>query len=108
MQRGPNSSALRTPFQFLGGCGSRHRRAPTGGWAKGTPLKLRTPSLAAALDWSVPFAVLTRSVAKESWAATIARAKHIGLETLIGFSVYQQGAGKGGLLPGLSATWIGV
>lgn len=33
MQPAPKESALRTPFQFAGGWGSRQRRSPTGGAA---------------------------------------------------------------------------
>src|ERR1700722_11153867 len=40
----PCSLAERTPDQGRGGCGARHRSAPTGGAANGTPLKPRTPS----------------------------------------------------------------
>src|SRR5438552_6075979 len=61
MHRGPNWSALRTPFQFLTDWGSRQRRSPTGGWPNGMPLKLRTPSLGGAVDSRMPLAVLTRS-----------------------------------------------
>src|SRR5262249_38092339 len=32
-------SALRTPSQFAAGFGARHLKSPTGGAAKGTPLK---------------------------------------------------------------------
>ena len=44
MQDGPNVSALRARTNSSAGCGSRQRRSPTGGCAKGIPLKLRTPS----------------------------------------------------------------
>src|SRR5580704_17192910 len=64
MHEGPNASALRAPDQFLTGCGSRQRRSPTGGWPNGIPLKLRTPSLGAAVDSTAPLAVLTRSTAR--------------------------------------------
>ena len=37
MHRAPNWSALRTPFQFLTGCGGFQRRSPTGGAANGMP-----------------------------------------------------------------------
>ena len=40
----PYSLAERTPDQGRGGCGARHRSAPTGGAANGMPLKPRTPS----------------------------------------------------------------
>ncbi len=39
MHMGPNSSALRTPFQGATGLGARQRSSPTGGAAKGRPLK---------------------------------------------------------------------
>src|SRR6185437_14493168 len=63
MQRAPNLSALRAPFQFFTGWGSFQRRSPTGGAANGIPLKLRTPSFGAAVDSTTPLAVLTRSAA---------------------------------------------
>src|SRR5258707_1216789 len=50
MHRGPNWSALRLPVQFWMGCGSRQRSSPTGGCPNGMPLKVRTPSFAAALS----------------------------------------------------------
>src|SRR3954451_16411059 len=63
MHREPNSSAWRTPVQFFGGCGSRQRRFPTGGCAKGIPLKTRTPAVAGVVVSRIPLAVLTRSPA---------------------------------------------
>src|ERR1700678_1806744 len=57
----PYSLAERTPDQVGGGCGARHRSAPTGGAANGMPLKPRTASafsggiarwpLSMAMDW---------------------------------------------------------
>src|SRR5450432_3716680 len=91
MHRGPNSSALRTPFQFLTGWGSRQRRSPVGGWPNGMPLKLRTPSLGAAVDCRVPSAVFTRSPANEGWiaAAQIAMAGRIDVEAFIELLTHQ-------------------
>src|SRR6185437_8450354 len=63
MQRAPNLSALRAPFQFFTGWGSFQRRSPTGGAANGIPLKLRTPSFDDTVDSTTPLAVLTRSAA---------------------------------------------
>src|SRR5580658_11374921 len=40
---GPNCVHARTPSQGAAGCGARHRNTPTGGAAKGIPLKTRTP-----------------------------------------------------------------
>ena len=57
IQRGPNLTASRTPFQFLTGCGGFQRRSPTGGAANGTPRKARTPSTV--VPATVPFEVLT-------------------------------------------------
>jgi hypothetical protein len=71
MQRGPNLSALRTPCQLPAGCGGFQRSSPTGGAAKGTPLKLRTPVLLSAAPSSVPPVSLTRSWAKAP-AASVA------------------------------------
>ena len=59
MQLAPNSVAWRTSVHFAAGCGGRHRSSPTGGAAKGIPLKERTPS--AATPCSSP--VSTRRVA---------------------------------------------
>src|SRR6516162_6628144 len=41
IQLAPNLSAVFTPVQETTGCGSRHRSLPTGGAAKGMPLKTR-------------------------------------------------------------------
>src|SRR3954466_3219988 len=89
MQRGPNSSALRAPAHFFTGRGSRHRRLPTGGWAKGMPLKLRTPSLGAALASRAPLAVLTRSAA-DAVKARIAE-KSNDREVFMRFIVFEIG-----------------
>ena len=77
MQVAPNVSALRTPDHFFGGCGSRQRRSPTGGWANGIPLKLRTPSLGGTVDSTMPFAVFTRS-APRAGSATAAESMRAG------------------------------
>src|SRR5262249_7231368 len=53
----------------LTGWGSRQRSSPTGGRPNGMPLKLRTPSLGAAVDSRMPFAILTRSPANDGWIA---------------------------------------
>src|SRR5436190_2727547 len=58
-QTSPNVSALRTPVHFATGCGARHRCAPTGGAANGTPLNTRTPGAAADVPESRPASVLT-------------------------------------------------
>src|SRR5215831_4782967 len=96
MQRGPNSSALRTPLQFLTGCGSRQRKLPTGGWPNGIPLKLRTPSLAAAVDSREPFAILTRSPANEDPIVhrPIRQTGSIDRQTFIGSILYLKEARK--------------
>ena len=44
MQLAPYSAAWRTPVHRAAGWGGRHRRSPTGGAAKGMPLKETTPS----------------------------------------------------------------
>ena len=44
MQLAPYSAAWRTPVHGAAGWGGRHRRSPTGGAAKGMPLKETTPS----------------------------------------------------------------
>src|SRR5580658_8730579 len=77
MHRGPNWPALRAPVQFLTGCGSRQRRSPTGGCAKGMPLKLRTPSLGVEVDSRMPFAVVTRSAARAGNTAALQMAAQI-------------------------------
>src|SRR5581483_10883327 len=63
MHRGPNFSALRTPVQFLGGCGGFQRKSPMGGSAKGIPLNSRTPVAESVVPASVPLAVFTWSAA---------------------------------------------
>src|ERR1035438_10226498 len=91
MHRGPKWSALRTPFQFLTGWGSRQRRSPTGGWPNGMPLKLRTPSLGASVDSRMPLAVLTRSAANDGWIATAQTAMvgRINVEAFMEISTHQ-------------------
>src|SRR5581483_441599 len=42
---GPNFVVSRTPGQGVTGCGSRHRRSPTGGAANGIPLNTAPPLL---------------------------------------------------------------
>jgi hypothetical protein len=66
MHRGPNASALRTPVQFFAGCGSLQRKSPTGGSAKGIPLKLRTPEFSRVVASRKPLATLTRSAPNAS------------------------------------------
>ena len=43
MQAGANASALRVPFQGAACTGARQRKSPTGGAAKGIPLKKLSP-----------------------------------------------------------------
>src|SRR5262245_15983588 len=59
MARGPNLSALRTPFQFFTGWGSFQRSSPTGGAAKGIHLKDRMPEPESNAPSRIPFATLT-------------------------------------------------
>src|ERR1051326_2488591 len=91
MQRGPNSSALRTPLQFFTGWGSRQRRLPTGGWPKGIPLKLRTPSLGGAFASRRPLAILTRSAATDGCvaAAHSAKTESTGVKSFIWLPTHQ-------------------
>src|SRR5688572_16227878 len=56
----PNWSAFRTPSHFGAGWGSFQRRSPSGGAAKGMPLKARTPDFRVIPDTS-PLSVLTGS-----------------------------------------------
>src|SRR5205823_2571640 len=60
MARGPNWSALRIPDQFVTGCGGFHRSSPTGGAAKGIPLKLRSPESGSEVPSMMPLVVMTR------------------------------------------------
>jgi len=64
MQAGPKALASSTPSHGATGRGARQRKAPTGGCAKGMPLKLTTPS--AAVPRTSPLSVRT-SIG--SWAA---------------------------------------
>src|SRR5437588_5137186 len=57
METGPNSTHSRTPSHGGAGCGGRKRSSPTGGAAKGMPLKTCTPS--ATLPCTLPAAVST-------------------------------------------------
>src|SRR5258708_6538224 len=60
MQLALNSTAWRTPSQFLTGCGAFQRNSPTGGAVNGIPRKMRIPE--GLLTPSItPFAVLTRA-----------------------------------------------
>src|SRR5262245_46786425 len=58
-QLSENLSALRTPSHFAGGCGGRQRKFPTGGAAKGIPLKTRTPGIEPATPSSKPLSTRT-------------------------------------------------
>jgi hypothetical protein len=53
MQSAPKSAAWRTPVHGAAGWGGRHRRSPTGGAAKGIPLKEATPSATTPCNWPV-------------------------------------------------------
>ena len=57
MHAGPNLSAGRIPCQGFTGCGTRQRRFPIGGAAKGIPLKLMT--LSVATPRNAPESILT-------------------------------------------------
>ena len=50
--------ASRTPSHGLTAWGGRHRNGPTGGWAKGMPLKAITPS--ADMPRTLPLSTFTR------------------------------------------------
>jgi hypothetical protein len=54
VQGAPKAVASRTPFQGFTGAGSRQRSAPTGGSAKGMPLKAAPPFSSAAPCTSPP------------------------------------------------------
>src|SRR5580765_2246036 len=64
MQSWPYLSAMRTPDQRGADCGAFQRSSPTGGAAKGTPLKERT--LSATTPSSSPDSTLTRLAALPS------------------------------------------
>src|SRR5215471_14298218 len=91
MHRGPNWSALRMPFQFFTGWGSRQRRSPSGGRPNGIPLKLRTPSLGAAVDSRMPFAVVTRSAANSAGIARAQIAIFAKIEVCMGYRLFRDG-----------------
>src|SRR5437016_6547967 len=57
----PILSACRTPFHLGIGCGAFQRRSPTGGAAKGTPLKIRTVRSALVVPATTPASVFTSS-----------------------------------------------
>jgi hypothetical protein len=63
MQRVPQVSACRTPFQGSTGAGGRQRSSPTGGAAKGTPLKIRMEESAPVVPSRAPPVTATRSSA---------------------------------------------
>src|SRR5579884_1656631 len=89
MHAGPNLSALRMPVQFLTGCGSRQRKSPTGGAAKGMPLKLRTPSFGEVVDSRTPFAVFTRSLALAG-SADAAHSARLGTINMVFIACWQK------------------
>src|ERR1700723_927041 len=78
MQLAENRSALRTPGQTAAGRGARQRRSPTGGAAKGIPLKTVMEEAPAAPPATSPLFPLTDcgSAANDAWAA-IASARKI-------------------------------
>ena len=57
MGLGPKSIAFLSPFQAVTGCGSRQRRSPMGGAAKGMPLKTLIPE--ASVPTKIPSSTLT-------------------------------------------------
>src|ERR1017187_336779 len=69
MQRGPNFTALRTPFQAGTGWGAFQRNGPTGGAAKGMPLNAVTPLLAAPFTRPVSTFTVSGTAAGSSVAA---------------------------------------
>src|SRR3954471_12604510 len=62
MQRGPKTSALRTPSHFAAGCGAFQRSGPTGGAAYGMPLNTRTSGLLPPTPETSPASVFTGSL----------------------------------------------
>ena len=56
---GPNFLACKTPLHGFGSIGSLHLKAPTGGNAKGTPLKLAIFVLVSKVPSKVPYLVFT-------------------------------------------------
>src|ERR1700722_3387536 len=71
MQLAENRSALRTPVQTGAGRGARQRRSPTGGAAKGIPLKTVMEGSPAATPATSPLLILTGcgSAANDAWVA---------------------------------------
>ena len=59
MEIGANRLASRTPAQLPQGCGAFHRFLPTGGAAKGIPLKDVIRGSAASMPRTQPFSVFT-------------------------------------------------
>jgi hypothetical protein len=69
MQDGPKLRASLVPLHFFIGLGLRHLRLPTGGAAKGMPLKLTTvPDLS---RFSIPLSILTVSSAASNRGAKV-------------------------------------
>src|ERR1022692_3837883 len=83
MQRGPNFTALRTPFQAGTGWGAFQRNGPTGGAAKGMPLNAVTPLLAAPFTRPVSTFTVSGTAAGSSVAAARNRV-NLGFEQAIG------------------------
>src|SRR5579863_4882534 len=75
MQMGPNSAALRVPVHLAAGLGGRQRRSPTGGSAKGTPLKMRTSGVVPATPERSPWSTRTGSVMAARSATTTVKTK---------------------------------
>jgi hypothetical protein len=75
----------------LTGCGGCQRKSPTGGAAKGTPLKILSEESALTVPSRMPLAVLTRSAAEAVLAriATLIRTllAITRLQLIMGFSV---------------------
>jgi hypothetical protein len=75
VHEGPNASALNTPSHFAAGCGGFHRFSPSGGAAKGIPLKTRTFGFAVVAPATRPASILTCSeISAETlaWVISIA------------------------------------
>jgi hypothetical protein len=78
------------PFQGVTGCGGRQRNSPTGGAAKGIPLKLETPS--PVTPRTIPEAVFIfgPEVGSEFWVevcASIKNALKTNIKTDINFFI---------------------
>src|ERR1039457_1124933 len=91
---GANLSAGRRPSHFATGCGGRQRSSPTGGVAKGTPLKTVRPSSFVPCNWPCSTDTVVFAARLIHGTATIATASKNDL--IVQFPLFRKNARTSG------------